>query len=859
MRSILHSCTMAASLLLAAFSTVQAQKGFFTEVNEARTVLKRSQVNKSATYSIDIGALHTYLAPASGNQRADGGIALEVPLAGNKAETFIIYETQVLAPEIALRMPELKTYSGRSLGSDYKIKLTLSAKGLNALLLDTKGNAIVFEKATEDKEQHIYRSYRSEDVITDPGNLSCGNIAAINSPAERPGHLDIPVNKTYKSVAKFSNGSSKKQYRLAIGATGEFTNTFGNGNATVAYAAVVAYINEVNAIFEQELGVTFQLVTDQSYVFANPATDPYSDGSNVNAMLSENQTLMDNVLGSANYDIGHAFSGTTSSSGGGVAYAGVLCWPGYKAGGASDIGDETYYHRVFSIQLIAHELGHMFSMSHSYNSNIPVCTTRELISSVEPGAGATIMSYGFTCGSDDYYTAYDGAGKKIGPFLNFHAKSLEQALSYMANYGTCFTPVAGSNAVPVIAPMPLNYTIPKSTPFALSATATDADNDPLSYSWEGMDISDEPVDANLTSAVLTDPAHAPFFRSYPPVATGTRTFPVLAAILDGSNTVRGEKLPSVAVTAHHTLTVRDGRGGVSTEDVVVNVAGSGPFLLINDPAGTYTGGANMTVQWSVNNTDQAPVSCTLVDILLSQDGGHSFPYTVAAAVPNTGSYSIVLPNITTTQARLKVMPSVSNTSGNVPNIFFDISNQDFAISTSLPLSLKSFEVQLNDKNTAKLVWKTNGAMNTTGFDIEMGADGSHFYKVAYVAGKGDNPAAQDYTYLVENLSKGKYFFRLKALGSDGTFTYSPVRNVTVEGNGTLVIFPNPVQDQLTIQGIQAGKPVTIFDEQGRMIRRFIAASVSERVDMSSWAAGIYFISVSDLNGSGNYYKIIKTN
>lgn len=856
MRSILHSCMMTVSLLLLSFTAAQAQKGFFTEVKETGTRQKRSQVNQSAAYLIEMDALRTYL--AASQPGTDEGIALEIPLAGQQAETFVIYETQVLAPEIAQRMPEIKTYTGRSIVSDYKIKLTLSPKGFNALLLDTKGNAIVFEKIAEDQEPNLYKSYRSEDVVTDPGNLSCGNTALINKPADRPSHIEMPANEASKAAAKFSNGSSIKRYRLAIGATGEFTNTFGSGNATMAYAAVVAYINEVNAIFEQELGVTFQLVTDQSYVFTNPATDPYADGSNVNAMLSENQTLMDGVLGSANYDIGHAFSGTTSSSGGGVAYAGVLCWPGYKAGGASDIGDETYYHRVFSIQLIAHEIGHMFSMSHSYNSNIPVCTTRELITSVEPGSGATIMSYGFTCGSDDYYSAYDGAGKKIGPFLNFHVKSLEQALAYMANYGTCFTPVAGTNAIPVIAPMTTNYTIPKSTPFTLGGTATDADSDPLSYSWEGTDISDEPVAANLTPALLTDPAHPPFFRSYPPVATGSRTFPALAAILDGTNTVRGEKLPSVAVTAHHTLTVRDGKGGVATEDVVVNIAGSGPFLVTNDPSGTYAGGTNMLVQWSVNNTDLPPVSCTLVDILLSQDGGLSFPLSVATAVPNTGSYSIVLPNITTTQARVKIMPSGSNASGNVPNIFFDISNQDFAVSTSLPVTLQSFNVQQEDKNTAALLWKTSGAVNTLGFDIEMGAAGSHFYKLDYVVSKGNRAGAQDYTYQVKNLSKGKYFFRLKQLDADGSYNYSPVRMLDFTARQAISIAPNPVQDLLKISGLSGRYKIVLSNTLGQVMFTVVTGQLTQyTLNMADYPAGIYIVSVSGDDGSLSTRKIVK--
>ncbi|MBL7707026.1 MAG: hypothetical protein JNM21_15875 [Taibaiella sp.] len=55
----------------------------------------------------------------------------------------------------------------------------------------------------------------------------------------------------------------------------------------------------------------------------------------------------------------------------------------------------------------------------------------------------------------------------------------------------------------------------------------------------------------------------------------------------------------------------------------------------------------------------------------------------------------------------------------IKRYLFDISNQDFAFSTSLPLTMQSFNVQQEDKPAAVLLWKTNGAINTVGFDIEM--------------------------------------------------------------------------------------------------------------------------------------------
>lgn len=97
------------------------------------------------------------------------------------------------------------------------------------------------------------------------------------------------------------------------------------------------------------------------------------------------------------------------------------------------------------------------------------------------------------------------------------------------------------------------------------------------------------------------------------------------------------------------------------------------FLVTNpNVLVTWPALSQQTVTWDVSNTNVAPINATNVDITLSTDGGFTYPITLASSVPNNGTCSVTMPNLTTTTARIMVKPT--------NNIFFDICNKNFIIS-----------------------------------------------------------------------------------------------------------------------------------------------------------------------------------
>jgi subtilisin-like proprotein convertase family protein len=254
---------------------------------------------------------------------------------------------------------------------------------------------------------------------------------------------------------------------------------------------------------------------------------------------------------------------------------------------------------------------------------------------------------------------------------HFHAISIQEMTNNIENGsgGNCPVLTPLGNTGPSVTTLAADYSLPVSTPFFLTAIATDPDGDELTYCWEQMD------NQIATQPPLPTNTGGPAFRSNSPVLSPTRYFPNLGAVISGT-TPTWEVIPSVSRNMNFRVSVRDnfmGGGCVNSTNVSLSFTNqAGPFVVLNpNTAVSWTTGTPQTITWNVANTDQAPVSCDLVDIYLSLDGGLSYPVQLADDVPNTGAYNLLVPNEPTTQARVQVVCA--------DNIFFDISDENFEI------------------------------------------------------------------------------------------------------------------------------------------------------------------------------------
>ncbi len=605
---------------------------------------------------IDENTLAAYLSDVGPDENAPHEIDLPQP--DGTFRSFYIWETPVMEQPLYSKYPQIRTYTASAIDNHLvTAKIDRTPFGFHAMIIDGK-NTFFIDPFNKSADGNYISYYRRNYHNNTNKRVVCGVID--ESGFNNTTHTFLTDNGT-PPIRYRINGSIRRTYRLALACTGEYAVAVAGASPTkgAVLAKMITSINRVNSVYERDVAVTMQLVgNNDTLIFLDGNTDPYSN-TVAGSMLTQNQSVIDARVGTDNYDIGHVFGtgGGGSGAGLGIAAQGA-CLLQTKAWGVTGIPNPTG--DAFDIDYVAHEMGHQYGASHTFNNSTSGdCSGNAFASTAyEPGGGSTIMGYAGICGLEDIQP-------HTSPY--FHSASLEQITIYIAS-ASCGIISATPNVSAVLPPFTASYNIPYYTPFELTAPqVVDNTVDTLSYCWEERDLGDFGRTINQTRL------RGPLFRSFQPTSDRTRIFPSIDSLLKSVFFSKQEKMPDTSRTLCFRLTVRDiykGYGCFNFPDdsIHLNVIYTGSLFRVTTPNATvnWQGGTSQTVTWNVANTDQSPINCSNVDIFLSTDGGYTFPTLLAGNTPNDGSETITLPNGNMSNMRIKVK--------SVGNVFFAISH-----------------------------------------------------------------------------------------------------------------------------------------------------------------------------------------
>ena len=419
-------------------------------------------------------------------------------------------------------------------------------------------------------------------------------------------------------------------YRLALPVTlSSYQSDFGS-NATQVYAFWQEAETFLNKVYIP-LGICFEVVEDARLI-ASSRND--IDNNPINA-ASYGTELTNGLIGEGSYDVGLWISLPADGDNSGVSAL---------SGAYSKVAKGSGYAKE-DVTVVGHELGHLFGSQHVHDGGV----------ATEPGFGSSIMGYGDQLPFFSVASLKAIRSEMVSKNHSFYADAARtQLVGSDGGNNYVYGVVPGTSSAPMITEtgMKTSYNIPKGACFAMPIPATDANGDRLTYAFQQYEDGAvfhayAPQESNVVdfrpSYILwaddDDLFTAKDGTDIPSMPAGTYNFAAVVNDLPAASNMTLAAMQSNPFYSHY-----------DAFQTQVTIVDGKPFTVsLSDNKASYAAGEKVTVTWGVNSSY---FGTQLVRILLSDDYGKTFKYTLAENVPATNeSCQVTMPDLNLTTVR----------------------------------------------------------------------------------------------------------------------------------------------------------------------------------------------------------------
>src|SRR2546423_6154583 len=187
---------------------------------------------------------------------------MTLPMPDGAFARFRIEESPIMEPELAARFPNIKTYQGQGVDDPTATaRFDWTPSGFHAIVVSARS---IFH--VEPFSEADAASYITYDSHLDARGRARGHCAMSENDQAGASAFSIHSRQAEMIRPTFVSGGALRTYRLAVAATAEYTQGFGNGDVNRTLDAIVQTVNGINATFQREASIKLMLVNNETAI-----------------------------------------------------------------------------------------------------------------------------------------------------------------------------------------------------------------------------------------------------------------------------------------------------------------------------------------------------------------------------------------------------------------------------------------------------------------------------------------------------------------------------------------------------------------------------------------------------------------